>query len=461
MASFIASSRSFKSQLQGSCEALLMLLDESHINALSAEVQFAWRECFWRPAIVILTFLRQVMLPHCSCRAAVAQTLSDPALTSGPKRQVSGDPSAYSQARQRLPLELLERLSDTLASRLHKPQRRWHQHRVWAVDGSCINTPDTPKLQEAYPQSSSQKEGCGFPLIRLVGLFCWASGALLKLPYDACAVGELQLFRRLLDFFEPDDLVVADRLYGTYAELALLKARGAYGLFRLHNARRADFRQGRRLGRHDRLVTWRRPASRPRGMPADLWATIPQTLTVRLVRRVVCDRQGFRQRRIDLVTTLLDADAYPADELAQLYRDRWRVELSLRSLKCTQGMDALRCKSPEMVRKELAIHQIAYNLIRLLMRTAAAIHDVDPHRLSFAGTSQRLRAMLPALWNARKSKRLRRLLRLLLHHIAADPVPYRPGRKEPRAIKRRKKEYPYLTRPRAQARRMRQYDGNG
>jgi hypothetical protein len=294
----------------------------------------------------------------------------------------------------------------------------------------------------------------------MVGLFCWASGALLNLAYDARTVGELQLFRRMLDFFEPGDLVLGDRLYGTYCELTLLQERGAYGLFRLHNARRADFRQGHRLGKHDRETVWKRPPRPPLGMSAEMWATIPETLTVRLIRRVVCDRQGYRQRRIDLVTTLLDAKAYPAGDLAELYRERWRVELSLRSLKCTQRLDRLRCKSPEMVRKELAMHQITYNLIRRLMRAAAVMYSVDAHRLSFAGSRQRVDAMLRDLREHRRSAKLRSCVELLLHDIADDPIPDRPGRKEPRAVKRRGKEYPYLSYPRVKARTMRCYDGD-
>jgi hypothetical protein len=461
MASFAAGSRLLKSQLRDSGQALLTLLDESRIDALAAPLLCPRRRCFWRPAIVILTFLRQVLWPHCSCRAAVAQTLSDPGIGNPRSRRPRCDPSAYSQARQRLPRALLGHLSDALVTQLDEPQRRWHGHRVRVIDGSCISTPDTPALQAAYPQSSSQQKGCGFPLIRLVGLFCWASGALLELRYAAQAVGELQLFRRLLAHFQPGDVAVADRLYGTYCELALLQQHQAHGLFRLHNARRADLRQGQRLGAHDRLMVWTRPPGRPLGMPANLWATIPETLTVRRLRRVVLDRQGFRQRRLDLVTTLVDARAYPADELAQLYRDRWRVELSLRSLKCTQGMDRLRCQSPAMVHKELIMHQIAYNLIRLLMRTAGMLHGVDPHRLSFAGTGQRVQALLPYLRPCCSGRPFETLLRMLLQDIAADPIPNRPGRKEPRAVKRRNKEYPYLTCPRARARHLPCYDGGG
>jgi hypothetical protein len=438
---------------------LLTVLDEERVAELSAEVGHVWRNCFWRPAVVILTFLRQVLVPNTSCRAAVARTLADEGLAGRARRRPAGDPSAYSQARQRLPLELLQRLSRAVAAQLDAPPQRWRGHRVRVVDGSGVSAPDTAALQQAYPQSPSQKPGCGFPLIQMVGLFCWASGALLELVYAARHVGELQLFRRLRPHFEPGDVVVADRLYGTYAEIALLGQRGVAAVFRLHNARPADFRRGQRLGPDDRRVVWARPTKSPIGLAPELWATLPDTLTVRIVRRYTPDRRGVRRRRLVLVTTLLDAEAYPADELAELYRDRWRVELSLRSLKISQGMDVLRCRAPEMVHKELALHQIAYNLIRLLMREAATGYGVDLQRLSFAGASQRLRALLPHLPRGRGSVAWHRLLRLLLHDIAADRLPDRPGRKEPRALKRRHKVFPYLAHPRPVARTMAYYDG--
>jgi len=459
MASLAATRRSLKHQLGNSCDALLTVLDEERIAELSAEVGHAWRDCFWRPAVVILTFLRQVMVPNTSCRAAVAGTLADESLTGPVRRRPAGDPSAYSQARQRLPLELLQRLSQAVAAQLDAPPQRWHGHRVRVVDGTGVSAPDTPALQQAYPQSPSQKPGCGFPLIQMVGLFCWASGALLELVYAARQVGELQLFRRLLPHFEPGDVVVADRLYGTYCEIVLLGQRGVAAVFRLHNARPADFRRGQRLGPDDRRVVWARPTKSPIGLAPELWATLPDTLTVRLVRRYTPDRRGFRRRRLVLVTTFLDSQAYLADELAELYHDRWRVELSLRSLKISQGMDVLRCHTPAMVHKELALHQIAYNLIRLLMRAAATGHAVDLQRLSFAGASQRLRALLPHLPRGCRPAAWHRLLRLLLHDIAADRVPDRPGSKEPRALKRRHKVFPYLGHPRPVAREMAYYDG--
>lgn len=455
MASLAATTRQLKSDLTESNEALNAVWDEALIHRLAAEVGHMGRHCFWRPAVVILTFLRQMVLPDCSCRRAVVWTTQ---LANPGERSVSDDPSAYSQARQGLPIELLKRLSGHLLERLRQPHQLWHGHRVRIVDGSGVSMPDTPELQRRFPQSNSQKPGCGFPTARLVALFCWATGALLHLVQDALSMGELQLFRLLIERLEPNDVVVGDRLFGTYCEVALIGQRGAHAVFRVNNARKINLRKGRRLGSRDRLQVWTRPPCCPMGMSAEQWAAIPETLTIRIVRTWIPDRRGFRRRRLDLVTTLTDPKAYPAAELAELYRDRWLVEVSLRSLKTTQGMDVLRCKSLAMVEKELVMHQITYNAVRLLMREAAMRYNLDLHRLSFAGTQQRLAgalmrpedftgATLDCAWNT------------LLEAIAADRLPNRPNRQEPRALKRRHKVFPYLKHPRAVARKMAYYDG--
>jgi len=458
MASFAVRARDLKSHVPHSTADLRGVLSEPRVNELCRRVGHPWRDCFWRPTVVVITFLRQVLLPSCSCRQTVACTLADPTLTPPGGPRPADDPSAYSQARQRLPLALLERLAQNLSHELAEPDHRWHGHRVRVVDGSSVSMPDTPELQAVFPQPDSQAPGCGFPVARLLAVFCWCSGALLELLVDGLHVSELGLFRRLLAYFEPQDVVLADRLYGNYAELAALQARGVHAVCRVNRARRIDLRVGTRLGPHDRLMVWRRPKdvnlARIRGRPAD-W---PETLTVRVVRITTECRRAFRKRRIEIVTTLLDPVAYPGAALGELYRDRWLAELNLRSLKTTLGMDVLRCRSPEMVRKELAIFHVVYNLIRVLMMKAARAHDVDPQRLSFAGTRQRLLAWLPR-WIATRGRTTHtRLLTQLLTDIAADTVPQRPNRHEPRAIKRRRKSFPYLVHPRHRAQKTAYYD---
>jgi len=458
MASFAGEARKLKGALPQSTGNLNALLGSQRITELCQAVGHTWRDCFWQPTVVILTFLRQVLLPNCSCRQTVAFTLADPALTPTGRKRPDGDPSAYSQARHRLPLALFDRLARRLAQQLDEPDRRWRGHRVRVVDGSSVSMPDTPELQAVFPQPASQAPGCGFPVARLLAVFCWHTGAWLELVADTLHVGELTLLRRVLELFGPDDVVLADRLYGNYTELALLQARAVHAVCRVNRARRIDLRRGGRLGRHDRKMVWHRPKGVNLARIPEMTQPLPETLTVRVVRITTECRRAFRKRRIEIVTTLLDPVAYPCEALGELYRARWLAELNLRSLKTTLGMDVLRCRSPQMVRKELAVFQVVYNLIRILMRQAARRHDLDPQRLSFAGTRQRLLAFLSHWTRARTGRAQRDLLATLLADIAADPLPHRPGRHEPRAIKRRRKSFPYLVHPRHRAQKTAHYD---
>ncbi len=452
--------RELQSQLQNST-ALAGLVDEALIHEVCRATGHRWRRCFWQPAVVILTFLRQVLQTDCSCRRTVAMTVADSAagdveLGSAGQGLVSDEPSAYSQARQRLGLGVLEGLNSRVDARLQETvgcTHLWCGRRVQVVDGSSVSMPDTPKLQRAFPQPSGQKKGCGFPVARLVALFSWASGGLVQLAVDSLRVGEANLFRRLYDSLCSGDVILGDRLYGSYYDMASLKRRGVDSVFRRHASRSMNFRGGRRLGKGDHIVEWHRPRSKPAAISAKDWSLIPETMEVRHVR-VIADTRGFRTRKLELVTTLLDAAAYPVKELARLYRDRWVAELNLRSLKTTLGMDILRCKSVSMIYKEIAMHMIAYNLIRLLMAQAAGLHGRNLHRLSFAGTQQRLLAVLPHLNLCAPSLQQRRLVERLLKLIAADELPHRPNRIEPRAVKRRRKSYPYLVHPRRQARKL-------
>ena len=442
-----------KSEILQKGVAVPGVLDEQVVLELAQAVGYRGRDRFWNPVVVVLTFLRQVLTRECSCRHAVAMTLAEAAARPRACRRWAGrrrsaDPSAYSQARQRLPQALVEKLSRRVADRVHEHARPWRGHRVWVVDGTGVSTPDTPELQDAFPQPASQKTGCGFPVANLVGLFCWSTGALVHLAVGSRHIGEINLFRRLYRWLRPNDLVVGDRFYGNYYELAALSAAGVHAVCRVNRARKVDFRRGRRLASGDRLVTWRRPKQAASGVTREQWQQLPETLTLRIVRINVYCKRAWRRRRIDLVTTLLDPEAYPAAALGELYRERWLAELDLRSLKVTLGMDVLRCKSLDMIRKELAMHQIAYNLIRLLMWIAAERHAADARRLSFAGTQQRILAALAVLPWLRTPRQHAALAARLLRDIAADLVPNRPDRHEPRAIKRRRKSFPWLVHPR-------------
>src|SRR5208282_3040740 len=285
------------------------------------------------------------------------------------------------------------------------------------------------------------------PLLKIVGVFSLASGALLGYAKGNKHAAELPLLFRLRQLFQRGDLLLGDRGFCSYVLMALLEMMGVACLFRLHQARPDDLRGGIRLGKNDRLVVWRKPQQKPRYLPKALWRRVPEELTVRVLR-VKVHLPGFRTKTVTLVTTLSDAQAYPADELAALYLRRWRIELWWRHLKISMGMEVLRCKTPAMIHKELEMYLTGYNLIRGLMAEAAALHGQPVEQLSFKGSVDAVRQYSPLIAQARSGKKQRRLIRDLLRVLALDLVPERPGRREPRAVKRRPKPYPLLTEPR-------------
>ena len=400
-------------------------------------------------------FLYQVLHPHCPCRTIVRQVQALCAL------QGAGCPdensSAYCQARLRLPLDLLQRLRHAIATRAHRllpeAQERWYGLCPKVIDGTSLSLPDTPKNQRAYPQCRSQKPGCGFPLMNLVAIFSLSTDVLLDYAKSNKHQNERPLLNRLLDRFQAGDLALADRGFCSYGLIALLLARQVQSLFRLHQSRSADLRQGQRLGKHDRLFTWQRPGHKPRYLPKGLWKRIPARFTVRVLRFQV-QIPGFRTESVTLMTTLCDPRAYPAQELARLYGRRWRIELWFRDIKTTMGMEVLRCQSPEMVHRELEMFFIAYNLIRGLTLEAAVIYEVPLERISFKGTIDTTAQFTVAIAQARSKKKQRELIAQLLRIIAADALPNRPGRCEPRVRKRRPKYFPLLNQPRRQLRDM-------
>lgn len=392
-------------------------------------------------------FLYQVLNPDCPCREAVRQIQSLFARLS--RRPVSHATGAYCLARGRLPLDLLSRLRCAVAAHAGKAAQRWHGFHVKVIDATGISMPDTPKNQRAYPQSGEQKPGCGFPFMKLVGVFSLATGVLLDYARGNKHQHELALLHRLLDQFKPGDLALADRGFSCYTLLALLSLKQVPALFRLHHGRSGDLRRGKRLGRHDRLVVWKKPYNGERRpyLPLALWRRIAPELQVRIVRYSL-RRAGYRTRCLTLVTTLVDAQLYPPEELARLYARRWQIELWFRDIKSSMGMEVLRCQSPQMIRKELEMFFIAYNLIRSLMVRASREFEVDLQRLSFKGTVDSVRQFSVAIAQARSGRKQRELVGKLLQSIAADRVPERPGRREPRAVKRRPKPCSWMTQPR-------------
>ena len=408
------------------------------------------RQRDWPRRLTFWTFLAQVLAPGSSCRSAVLQAQTQARLDHRPVP--AADTSPDCQARARLPLdwlhELIERVGRTLEQRA-PAAARWCGRVVKLVDGTTFSAEDTPANQKAYPQPQSQGAGCGFPLIRLVGLFSLASGALLGFATGTYLQSELALAAQLWALLDPGDVLLADRYFGCYRVLALVRERGADVVCRLHGSRKADFRCGKRRGPLDRQVVWERPRQVPPGMSRSEWLALPAHLTVRLVRFTVSEK-GFRTRQVTLVTTLLDVERYPVTALAALYRRRWQVELSFRQIKTALAMEHLFVRSPEMIARSLAMHLLAYQLIRGWMQAAALTWDVPLERISFQGAVDGARHYGEALLRARTRKQRTALTADLLRNLAADAVPERPGRHEPRAVKRRPKAYPRLNCPRRQ-----------
>lgn len=428
-------------------------LSAATVEAACREEGHSWRRSFWSPSVTLTTFLIQVLSAEKTLRAAVASLLTQLA-AGGESSLPSGDATAYCQARRRFPEPVIGRMLrhsvTCMRARITK-DNGWMGRRVWTVDGSAVSMPDTPSLQRAFPQPPGQKPGCGFPVVQFVALFCWTTGAVHDVAVDTIRPHELTLFRRLWHHLEPGCVVLADRAYCAYTDMALLLQREVFSVMRLHQRRKSDFRTGKRLGTDDCVVQWSRPKQWKPGMgiTKEELQRLPETLSVRLVRVTEIPR-GFRAKPLVIATTLLDPVETPADEIRALYRNRWSAELNLRSLKTFLGMDILRGQTPDVVRKEIAMHLLAYNLIRLLMWQAAAEHGRDLHRLSFTGTLHRLRSAWPmlALLSGRHRAGAAALCGVLLQFIGHDHVPDRPDRLEPRRRKRRPKNYSLLQNPR-------------
>jgi hypothetical protein len=408
----------------------------------------------YTPPVTLWVFVTQCLSAGKSCVAAVARLIVLPVALGQPP--CSAATGAYCKARAKLPEALLRDLATGLGAALERdaPEAwRWHGRRVVLADGSTLSMPDTPDNQRVYPQPGRQKPGLGFPQLRLVVLLGLATGALLDAatgPTKGKDTGEPALFRQLLAALRAGDVVVADRFYCSYWLVALLRAAGVDVVCRLHQCRHYDFRRGRRLGQHDHVATWAKPA-KPDWMDPDTYAALPEELPVRELR-VDVDRPGYRTRRLVVATTLSDAATYPRADIAELYHERWQVELDLRSLKQTLHLDVLTCRTPAMVRRELWTHLLAYNLVRQALAEAAQAGQVRPRALSFAGAQQTLAAFRWLLLLAAPGPWREQIVASVRAALATHRVGQRPGRVEPRAVKRRPKEYDRLMKPRAQAR---------
>ena len=340
------------------------------------------RTSVFSPLITLKTFIFQVLSDDGSCKLAVAGVFADRLSQRQPANSVNTGP--YCKARQRLPLTQMSQAVATVGSRLHRLSAktwRWRGLNVVLADGTTALMPDTPKNQAVFPQQSHQKPGLGFPIVRMLALISLSTGTIIDYrlsPYQGKGTGEATLFSQVMNALLAGDLLLADRYYCTFAIIALLQAKGIPVLFLLHAKKKADFRQGRKLGAKDQEIEWQKPKRKPVWMTDRAYTELPAVITVR----------QFSVNGVVYVTTLLNAKRFNKQELASLYKERWQIELDFRAIKTHMGMEMLRCKTPEMVQKEIAVHLLAYNIIRGNLAQAAVLHGKNPRQLSFRSSVQ-------------------------------------------------------------------------
>ena len=444
--------------LQGSDLPLSDVLSKAVLVQALEAIDSCWKQRIYSPVVTLWVFLGQVLSADHSCRSAVTRLIAD-RVANGLSR-CSSATGAYCQARKRLPEKFFSIMAcgtgKALESKIDSGWL-WKGRHVYMFDGTTVSMPDTLQNQKEYPQIYNQKPGVGFPLARMGVVISLACGAVLDLricAYSGKGTGEISLFKRLWGMFCTGDVVLTDCLMSSWTELMMLNQRGVDSVTRLNKARRsADFRRGKRLGKDDHIVCWPKPM-KPRALDNETFDALPDSLTVREVR-IKIEKPGFRTKTIVVVTTILDPSEASKEDLADLYRQRWNNELDLRSIKTTMQMEELRCKTPELVRKEIWTHILAYNLIRTIMAQAATRHDILPRTISFKATIQTLEAFQPLL--AFHNQHCKPILNQLFHHVieivVVNRVADRPDRFEPRRKKRRPKPYDRLMKPRNEEKR--------
>ena len=434
------------------------VLSEEVVEQALTAIDVIWNDRIYTPLVTLWVFLSQVLSADHSCRAAVARLIAH--RVSHGQCPCSSETGAYCQARKRLPEKFFSAVTclvgRTLDSKVD-PKWLWKGRRVYMFDGTTVTMPDTPENQKAYPQNVAQEPGLGFPIARIGVITSLSCGAILNLGfcrYAGKGQGEVSLLRRIWSVLSPGDILLADSLLSNWTGIVMLRQRGIELVSRLNKAhRKADFRKGTRLGKEDHLVRWRKPTS-IRSVDRKMYNALPEYLTIRETR-IRVEQPGFRSKSIVVVTTLLDPAQTTKEDLAFLYRTRWNNELDLRSIKSTMQMDVLRCKTPELVHKEVWTHILAYNLIRTIMAQAATKHTVAPRSISFKGAMQTVEAFQPviAIQGYHDSAFRMSLYQQLLDAIAIHRVGDRPDRFEPRLKKQRPKPYDRLMKPRHVAKR--------
>ena len=429
------------------------VLSEGVVAQALTATSVVWLDRIYSPLVTLWVFLGQVLSADHSCRAAVARLIAH-RLSRG-ERPCSATTGAYCQARKRLPEQFFAAVACLVGRALDAKadtQWLWKGRRVYMFDGTTVSMPDTPENQAAYPQVYNQKPGLGFPIARIGAITSLACGAVLNLGfcrYAGKGQGEVSLLRQLWDVLRHGDVLLADSLLSNWTGIVLLQERGVDLVSRLNKAhRKADFRRGTRLGHDDHIVRWQKPTS-IRSVDWPTYKSLPAYVTIREARFRV-HQPGFRTKTVIVVTTLLDPVETTKEDLASLYRARWNNELDLRSIKSTMQMDVLRCKTPQLVHKEVWAHILAYNLIRTIMAQAATRHGIEPRTISFKGALQTLEAFQPLIdFQTHRGASFRRnLYQQLLDAVALHRVADRPDRFEPRKRKRPPLKFDQMMKPR-------------
>ena len=417
-------------------------MPQEKLKIIFEEEAGKYRERIFTPLVTLRACIFQALDGNGSCSDAVARVIAE-RITEG-KDACSADTGAYCRARQRLEESLLSRLILEIGSSVDEKvpaEWKWQRRDVRLVDGSTVSMPDTEENQKIYPQESNQKEGLGFPIARIAILVSLGSATVLNAaigPYKGKETGETALFRGMFGCLKEDDIVVADKYYCGWFIIALLKAMGVDIVCPLHARRKADFSLGKWLGDGDHIVKWVKP-ERPDWMDEDTYLSLPTHLEIREIKR----------KNSVIITTLTDHKHYKKNKVLQLYSDRWQVEVDLKFIKDVMNLNILKGKSPDTVRKEFYIGLIAYNLLRAIMAQTAKTYSTTPRKLSFTCALGTFLGFSERLYDASKAK-FKRLYCELLTAINRHKVGNRRGRHEPRAVKRKQKKFPSLSKPRKQ-----------
>jgi len=398
------------------------------------------------PSRMFWLFLSQVLDKECSCRDSLRKFQAWLYVEKG--KTSSASTAGYCKARLKVSCVDIRQVSQMISAKMDKRcPWLWCGRVVKVVDGSGLSMPDTPENRETWPLSKKSKPGCGFPVMRVVALFSLATGALLDLAHGSLAIHERTLYRSLWNLLKKGDVLLGDRGFGGFADFYFLSLKGIDCVMR-KNGRRINAGVIKRISKKDRIVEWRKTRICPKWLDRNSWLALPDSMAVREVE-VTVHNPGFRSKTIFIVTTLLDPREFPASSLSGLYLKRWKVELFLKDIKITMGMDILKCRTPKMIETELWMKVTAYNLIRAVMMEAAIKHDISLEHVSFKGTISTIRQWAVYLADpALSTKRRAQLYAAMISYIARDKVPRRPGRSEPRARKRRPKNFELLSKPR-------------